>query len=262
MDYYFVYETTNLINGKKYRGIHKTSKMNDGYLGSGLIFKMALEKYGKHNFSRVILEFCSSYDDLIELEKIYVNEEWVLESSNYNLKTGGQSSGILSKESKLKISETLKLKYANGEIKIPKRNTKPLSEDHKKKISISLKDRYLKHEHNKKGKDPWNKGLRGVQTCWAKGKKVGPQSEESKRKKSESLKKRYMNIDHPTLGKDPWNKGLRGVQIAWNKGVVMEKIECPHCGKSCNRLNAKKWHFDNCKNISILQKIKDGPNTQ
>jgi len=27
----------------------------------------------------------------------------------------------------------------------------------------------------------------------------------------------------------------------------MEKIECPHCGKYCDKLNAKKWHFDNCK---------------
>jgi hypothetical protein len=34
-------------NGKKYRGIHKTSKIEDGYLGSGIAFKKAIEKYGK-----------------------------------------------------------------------------------------------------------------------------------------------------------------------------------------------------------------------
>lgn len=27
----------------------------------------------------------------------------------------------------------------------------------------------------------------------------------------------------------------------------MELIECPHCGKKCNKSNAKRWHFDNCK---------------
>jgi ssDNA-binding Zn-finger/Zn-ribbon topoisomerase 1 len=27
----------------------------------------------------------------------------------------------------------------------------------------------------------------------------------------------------------------------------MDKIECPYCGKMMDKLNAKKWHFDNCK---------------
>ena len=86
MIYYFIYETTNLINGKKYRGIHKTSNINDGYLGSGVAFENAVIKYGKQNFVREIIEFCSSYDELIALEKYYVNDEWVRDHSNYNLK--------------------------------------------------------------------------------------------------------------------------------------------------------------------------------
>lgn len=64
--YYIIYETTNEINGKKYRGIHKTNNINDGYLGSGIALEQALEKYGKQNFSRQILEFCSSYEELID----------------------------------------------------------------------------------------------------------------------------------------------------------------------------------------------------
>jgi len=55
MIYYFVYETTNNINGKKYIGYHKTTNLNDGYLGSGKILHYAIKKYGRGAFSRRIL---------------------------------------------------------------------------------------------------------------------------------------------------------------------------------------------------------------
>ena len=42
--YYFIYETTNHENGKKYRGRHQTNDLNDGYLGSGTYLKKAIEK--------------------------------------------------------------------------------------------------------------------------------------------------------------------------------------------------------------------------
>ena len=249
MIYYIVYETTNLINGKNYRGIHKTNKIDDGYLGSGRVFELALKKYGKQNFKREILEFCSSYEELLEKEKIYVDESWIKEESNYNLKTGGQSSGILSQESRDKISETLKRKYESGEIKVWSKGLKlnPLTEEQKESISKSLIKRYESQEHNRKGKEAWNKGKRGLQEAWNKGLKLGPMTEEEKQKRSETLKKRFENQEHHSKGQEPWNKGKRGVQVAWNKGKEMEKIECPHCAKMFDRLDAKKWHFENCK---------------
>jgi hypothetical protein len=108
--FFILYKTTNLVNGKNYIGIHKTTNLEDGYLGSGFAILNAIKKYGKFNFKREILEYCESYDSLLELEKKYVDENWVNSESNYNLKTGGQSVGILSDESKMKISETLKKK--------------------------------------------------------------------------------------------------------------------------------------------------------
>ena len=43
--YYFIYRTTNLINGKYYIGQHHTEDLNDGYLGSGRVFIQAIKKY-------------------------------------------------------------------------------------------------------------------------------------------------------------------------------------------------------------------------
>lgn len=243
--YYFVYETTNLVNDKKYRGIHKTDIIEDVYIGSGIAFVKAVKKYGKENFVRSILEFCSSYEELIEREKVWVDENWILEDSNYNLKTGGQSAGLLSEDSKKKISETLKRKYDSGEIKVI------VTEDTKRKISQANKGRIIdeaqkeKISNTLKGNIPWNKGKKGVQVPWNKGIK-GAQVAWNKGLKQPITEERREKLK----GKTPWNKNIKGTQVAWNKGVEMEKVECPHCKKLVDKGNAKRWHFDNCKLIN------------
>ena len=161
--FFILYETTNLINGKKYIGIHKTSNIDDGYLGSGKVFLNAVLKYGKHNFTRKILELCNSFEELLEKEKFYVNAEWVADRNNYNLKEGGiglcgmipWNKGVIGKQTAWNKGLSV------GEM--PKEN--------KEKISKALKDKYKTSEHHSKGKDPWNKGLKGSQLAWNKGKK-------------------------------------------------------------------------------------------
>jgi hypothetical protein len=246
--FYILYETTNLINGKKYRGIHKTFKLEDGYIGSGVAFEFAVKKYGKKSFNREILEFCNSYDELLHLEKIYVDEDWVNDKSNYNLKTGGQSSGILSEESKSKISETLKNAYENGYINPMKGKNREIVDDKRKEsISNTLKEHWKNIPHNRIGIKPWNKGLKGVIEPWNKGLKMEPMTDEEKEKRSKSLKEYFENHPHPSIGLEPWNKGKKGLQKNPNKGKVMVKTECPHCSKLVDVANGKRWHFDNCK---------------
>lgn len=247
---YFIYETLNRINGKRYRGIHKTSNLDDGYIGSGIAFKKAVEKYGKENFSREIIEFCDSYEELLEKEKIYVDSEWIEDYSNYNLKTGGQSNGILSDESKKRISETLKRKYENGEIskekcKFPEIPWNKDKRDVYDESTLEMMSNSASIRYDNDPEHPLKKF--GNKIAWNRGLKIGPHTEESNKKRSETLKERYKNQEHPTKGKDPWNKGRSGTQEAWNKGKEMEKIECPHCNKLVDKLNAKRWHFDNCK---------------
>jgi len=52
-----VYKVENTINGRIYVG--KESRDNAKYLGSGLLIKRAVRKYGTQNFRKSILEVCS-----------------------------------------------------------------------------------------------------------------------------------------------------------------------------------------------------------
>jgi hypothetical protein len=245
--YYIVYKTTNLINEKTYIGIHQTSNLNDGYLGSGIALKRAINKYGKENFERQIIKYCSSYEELINHEKILVNEQWITSGDNYNLKTGGNNYGSLSQDSKNKISESLKRKYAAGEIiNYTFFKGKIIPNDIKDKISDSLKERFKNVSHHTIGSIPWNKGLTGL-TTWNKGISTGPISDEHKQQISKSLKSKYKKDGHHLKGKPSWRAGKSGLPPTWNKGLKLAQSECPHCGKMVDVGNGKRWHFNNCK---------------
>lgn len=88
--FFFLYKTTNVINGKIYIGVHKTENMDDGYLGSGIILNKAIRKHGKENFIREEIEFFDNFDEAFEMERKIVTEEFISRTDNYNVKVGGQ----------------------------------------------------------------------------------------------------------------------------------------------------------------------------
>lgn len=88
--HYIIYKTTNLLNRRYYIGMHVTSNIDDGYLGSGRRIKAEIKKYGRENFSRVVLEELFSKEALAQREAELVTEELRADPLCLNLKNGGE----------------------------------------------------------------------------------------------------------------------------------------------------------------------------
>jgi hypothetical protein len=87
--FYYLYEIRNNLNGKIYVGVHKTTDMNDGYMGSGKVIRRAIIKYGVENFTKRILEQFDNVADMFAREKEVVTDEFLLREETYNLRRGG-----------------------------------------------------------------------------------------------------------------------------------------------------------------------------
>lgn len=83
--YFTIYKITNLLNGKFYIGKHQTKNLDDGYFGSGKLLRLAIDKYGKENFKKEILEVHDTEEAMNAAEARLVN----LSKESYNLCEGG-----------------------------------------------------------------------------------------------------------------------------------------------------------------------------
>ncbi len=92
--YNFIYLTVNLTNGKIYMGAHSTNDLEDGYLGSGVLLRKAIAKYGEDNFKRYIVEHLDDPYAMYSRERELVNEEFVKRRDTYNVEIGGRGGKV------------------------------------------------------------------------------------------------------------------------------------------------------------------------
>ena len=108
---YYIYRITNKINGKTYIGQHKYKKLNDNYMGSGKLLKLAKKKYGIENFEKEILYSRIQYKETADdVERFAIAKERALGKAEYNIANGGQGgfTGFRDYEYRKKMSEAQK----------------------------------------------------------------------------------------------------------------------------------------------------------
>lgn len=87
----YIYKTTNLANGKIYIGKHNRESFDEKYYGSGTMLKRAITKYGIDNFSVEIIDWYSTPDEQVTLERKYIRDFNSTDNSiGYNISEGGE----------------------------------------------------------------------------------------------------------------------------------------------------------------------------
>lgn len=87
---HYIYKTTCNVTGRWYVGMHSTSNLEDGYMGSGLRLRRSIRKYGPENHIKEILEFLPNREELVLREIEIVNKELIADELCMNLKEGGE----------------------------------------------------------------------------------------------------------------------------------------------------------------------------
>lgn len=162
-----IYKTKNTINGKFYVG--KDTKNNPDYYGSGLILNKAIKKYGKENFIKEVLEFCSTKEELNEREIFWINELSAT-TLGYNIALGGAGGDTLTMN--------------------------PNLEEIRKKF-IGEKNHYFNKKHSEETKIKISKSQTG-RKAWNKD-KVDIYSKEHIENLSKIRKEKFSGENHPNF---------------------------------------------------------------
>lgn len=145
--YLLLYKTTCIITNKFYFGIHSTNNIDDTYLGSGLILKRSIKKYGTANHTREILKIFNNVDELC-LAEICIISEHIEDELCMNIAGGGQGGFIYAP-----MTQAIKDKISKAHI------GKKMSDECRRNLSEKLKGRPRTEAHKESMRKPRHAGF-------------------------------------------------------------------------------------------------------
>lgn len=182
----YIYLITDTLHNKQYVGQHRGYILDNGYYGSGKLILKIIKKYGTKIFTRQIIDYASSQEELSDKEIYYINKYQTLYPNGYNLTLRKQGTNPYvpkeaSQELRMIRSENAKVLWQKDEYRekiSEKRKETWKSEEHRKKISNAMKNRMKKLKEQKKctrgllkflsdesNKEKWNKKrIKGLNT--------------------------------------------------------------------------------------------------
>ena len=206
---HYIYKTTCVITGRWYVGMHSCYDINDGYMGSGVVLRRSIRKYGVENHVKEILEFLPTREALVLREREIVNKELIGDGKCMNLKEGGYGGGgFWNEEHRVKAQKcggySLREKLINDEIFFEHHSK--MSSDRMKKTHKEGKIKYNNFEgknHSDETKQLMSEKRKGTGTgennsqygtCWIT---------------KDGVNKKIKKEDLETYLKEGWLKGRK-----------------------------------------------------
>jgi len=227
--YFYTYIITNLINGKQYIGDHSTDNLDDGYMGSGVLIKKALKKYGRKNFKKEIFEFFNAKDEAYYAQKPLIENYKTLSPKGYNISPDGGYGVNLSKltegtKKKIRISNTGKRNGMYGKT----HSTKAREKIRKIRAgSYQSEETKLKYVGKRAGnKNPMFKN--SAFKVWVK--KFG----EDEALKLNEIKNKKLSISISGIKRSDKTRNMQK-----ESALKRKKILCEHCGRYYDPGNLK-----------------------
>jgi len=240
-----IYKTTNLVNGKQYIG--RDSRNNPNYLGSGPLLKKAINKYGRENFKKEIIEECTSFEHLIDREEYWLN---YYDASNnplfYNLQNSGKGVRLIGERNG---------RYGTGHLyagELSHMYGKSLSQETKNKIGNSNRGKTRTDDVRKKLSDANRRRKHSQETRkkMSESQKGKVFSEEHRRKLSDAKQ----GDKHPNFGKKFTIETRKKISESGSKGYIV----CLHGNYKNNKYKMKEWCEILCISKSYLSEHLSG----
>lgn len=208
MTYHTVYQITNKINGKIYIGVHQTSDLDDGYMGSGLYIKRAIKKHGIENFTKQYLRICESEEEMFIMEADIVDQPFICRKDTYNIQPGGGGGWSIDQQKENNRRSQIKQKQM---IKDDPEFLKMRQEIGRKNFSDAHKEGKIPYD-NFKGKTHKEESKKKMRASH-EGKHVG------------KLNSQYGTMWITTGTKNKKIKKTDHIPVGWKKGCIRIKTE-------------------------------------